>query len=99
MVKITPAHDPNDWAIGQRHNLPIINILNADGTLNEEVPQKYRNMDVESARKLVVKDLTESDYLIEQKAHNHEVGHCYPLFYCDRTIFKRTMVRLNAING
>ncbi len=77
MVKITPAHDPNDWAIGQRHNLPIINILNADGTLNEEVPQKYRNMDVESARKLVVKDLTESDYLIEQKAHNHEVGHCY----------------------
>ena len=77
MVKITPAHDPNDWAIGQRHNLPIINILNEDGTLNKEVPETYRNMDVESARKLVVKDLTESGYLIEQKAHNHEVGHCY----------------------
>ena len=77
MVKITPAHDPNDWAIGQRHNLPIINILNPDGTLNDEVPQIYRNMDVLSARKLVVKDLSEQEYLVEQQVHNHEVGHCY----------------------
>jgi valyl-tRNA synthetase len=77
MVKITPAHDPNDWAIGQRHNLPIINILNPDGTLNENVPSEYQNLDVESARALVVKDLKEQGYLIDQQPHNHEVGHCY----------------------
>ncbi|NCB02086.1 MAG: valine--tRNA ligase [Spirochaetia bacterium] len=77
MVKITPAHDPNDWAIGQRHSLPIINILNSDGTLNEEVPLKYQNMDVESARKLVVGDLKLGGFLLEQHVHNHEVGHCY----------------------
>ncbi|MGD1833240.1 MAG: valine--tRNA ligase [Sphaerochaetaceae bacterium] len=77
MVKITPAHDPNDWAIGQRHDLPVINILNADGTLNENVPEKYRGLDVETARSLVVKDLSDQGYLIDQKPHNHEVGHCY----------------------
>ncbi|MDC7245445.1 MAG: valine--tRNA ligase [Sphaerochaetaceae bacterium] len=77
MVKITPAHDPNDWAIGQRHDLPVINILNADGTLNENVPEKYRGLDVETARSLVVKDLSDQEYLIDQKPHNHEVGHCY----------------------
>ncbi len=77
MVKITPAHDPNDWAIGQRHDLPVINILNADGTLNENVPVKYRGLDVETARSLVVKDLSDQGYLIDQKPHNHEVGHCY----------------------
>ncbi len=77
MVKITPAHDPNDWAIGQRHNLPSVNILNSDGTLNEEVPKAYQNLGVETARALVVKDLEKQGYLIEHKEHNHEVGHCY----------------------
>jgi len=77
MVKITPAHDPNDWEIGRRHNLEMVNILNADGTLNDAVPEAYRNMDVTSARKLVVADLVSGGYLIGQTDHNHDVGHCY----------------------
>ena len=77
MVKITPAHDPNDWEIGRRHNLEMVNILNADGTLNDAVPEAYRNMDVTSARKLVVADLVSGGYLIGQTEHNHDVGHCY----------------------
>ncbi|MFA7107838.1 MAG: valine--tRNA ligase [Sphaerochaetaceae bacterium] len=77
MVKITPAHDPNDWNCGKRHNLEAINLLNPDGTLNENVPEKYRKMDVVKARKLVVEDLKEQGYLLGEKEHNHEVGHCY----------------------
>ncbi len=76
-VKITPAHDPNDWEIGQRHNLPQVNILNPDGTLNENVPLAYQGMDVQTGRKAVVKDLEEGGYLISSKPHDHEVGHCY----------------------
>ena len=67
MVKITPAHDPNDWAIGQRHNLEVKNVLNPDGTLNEAVPPAYRGLDVITARKKVVKDLQEAGYLIGRK--------------------------------
>ncbi|PKL27218.1 MAG: valine--tRNA ligase [Spirochaetae bacterium HGW-Spirochaetae-2] len=77
MVKITPAHDPNDWEIGRRHDLEMVNILNADGTLNDAVPEVYRNMDVTSARKLVVADLVSGGYLVGQTDHNHDVGHCY----------------------
>lgn len=77
MVKITPAHDPNDWEIGRRHNLEMVNILNADGTLNDAVPEAYRNMDVTSARKLVVADLLSGGYLVGQTEHAHDVGHCY----------------------
>ncbi|MEA5032950.1 MAG: valine--tRNA ligase [Sphaerochaeta sp.] len=77
MVKITPAHDPNDWEIGRRHDLEMVNILNADGTLNDAVPEAYRNMDVTSARKLVVADLVSGGYLVGQTDHNHDVGHCY----------------------
>ncbi len=76
-VKITPAHDPNDWEIGQRHNLPQVNILNPDGSLNENVPTPYQGMNVQDARKAVVKDLEEGGYLLSQKQHDHEVGHCY----------------------
>lgn len=77
MVKITPAHDPNDWAIGQRHNLEVKNVLNPDGTLNEVVPSAYRGLDVITARKKVVQDLQEAGYLIGRKDHSHDVGHCY----------------------
>jgi valyl-tRNA synthetase len=59
-VKITPAHDPNDWEIAKRHNLEIINILNADGTLNENVPARYRGLTVLKARQQVLDDLKES---------------------------------------
>lgn len=77
MVKITPAHDPNDWECGRRHGLEAINLLNPDGTLNENVPEKYRGLDPVSARKLVVKDLQEQGYLVKQTPHAHDVGHCY----------------------
>ncbi len=77
MVKITPAHDPNDWAIGQRHDLEVKNILNPDGTLNEEVPEAYRGLDVVTARKRVVEDLASGGYLLTHKHHAHDVGHCY----------------------
>ena len=56
-VKITPAHDFNDYDVGHRHDLPIINILNEDASLNDEVPEKYRGMDRFEARKAVIADL------------------------------------------
>ena len=77
MVKITPAHDPNDWECGKRHNLEAINLLNPDGTLNGNVPEKYRNMQAVDARGLVVEDLKEKGYLLKETVHNHDVGHCY----------------------
>ena len=77
MVKITPAHDPNDWECGRRHGLEATNLLNPDGTLNENVPEKYRGLDPVSARKLVVEDLQEQGYLVKQTPHAHDVGHCY----------------------
>lgn len=77
MVKITPAHDPNDWECGRRHGLEAINLLNPNGTLNENVPEKYRGLDPVSARKLVVEDLQEQGYLVKQTPHAHDVGHCY----------------------
>jgi valyl-tRNA synthetase len=77
MVKITPAHDPNDWQCGKRHNLPAINVLNGDGTLNDNCPEKYRNLPAVDARKLVVEDLKALGVLVKEVEHNHEVGHCY----------------------
>ena len=77
MVKITPAHDPNDFECGKRHNLEQINLLNPDGTLNENVPEKYRGMKAEEARKLVVDDLEKGGYLVKITDHAHDVGHCY----------------------
>ena len=59
MVKITPAHDPNDWEVGKRNNLEVINILNPDGTLNENCPEKYRGMTCAKARDIVIEDLKE----------------------------------------
>lgn len=77
MVKITPAHDPNDWECGRRHNLEAINLLNPDGSLNENVPEKYRGMMPEEARSLVVEDLKAGGYLGAIVDHAHDVGHCY----------------------
>lgn len=68
-VKITPAHDFNDFEVGQRHTLPMINILNKDGTLNENVPDAYKNMDRFEARKKLVKELTDLEILTEIKPH------------------------------
>ncbi len=77
MVKITPAHDPNDWECGKRHNLEPVNILNPDGTLNDNVPEKYRGLSAVEARKLVTADLREGGYLVKETDYNHDVGHCY----------------------
>ncbi len=76
-VKITPAHDHNDYELGMRHKLQRISILNTDGTINENAPEQYRGLSVEQARRQVVDDLKEKGYLINIKPHTHSVGHCY----------------------
>ena len=76
-LKITPAHDPNDWDVAQRHGLPIINILKPDGRLNDQVPQKYRNLPAEEARKIVLDDLKAEGFYVREEKISHAVGHCY----------------------
>ncbi|MUV07478.1 valine--tRNA ligase [Planococcaceae bacterium Storch 2/2-2] len=73
-VKITPAHDPNDFEIGNRHDLPRILVMNEDGTMNEAAG-KYEGMDRFECRKQIVKDLQEMDVLFEIEDHLHSVGH------------------------
>ena len=77
MVKITPAHDPNDWEVGKRHNLEVINLLTPDGKLNENVPEKYRGLNPEAARKLVIEDLEAAGLFKGEEKMVHSVGHCY----------------------
>ena len=72
-VKITPAHDPNDFEVGKRHDLPEINILNDDATINKN-GGKYEGMDRYEARKAIVADLKEQGYLVKIKEHEHNVG-------------------------
>jgi valyl-tRNA synthetase len=76
-VKITPAHDPNDWEIGERHGLERINILTAEATMNGNVPERYQGLTVADGRKRVVADLEEGGYLLRVADHVHQVGHCY----------------------
>ncbi len=73
VVKITPAHDPNDFEVGRRHNLPEINILNDDATINEN-GGKYAGMDRYEARKLMVEELKEQGLLVKVADHSHNVG-------------------------
>ena len=72
-VKITPAHDPNDFEVGKRHNLPEINIMNDDATINE-LGGKYANMERYAARKAMVEDLKELGLLVKVVPHTHNVG-------------------------
>ena len=74
VVKITPAHDPNDFEVGNRHNLPRINVMNDDATMNE-LAGKYEGMDRFVARKAIVKDLEEAGLLVKIEKHLHSVGH------------------------
>ena len=76
VVKITPAHDPNDFEVGLRHNLPIINILTPDAHI-EEGFGAYSGLDRGDARKAVVKDLEADGFLIKTEDHTHNVGTCY----------------------
>ena len=73
-VKITPAHDPNDFEVGKRHNLPELNIMNDDATINEKYGGKYAGMDRYEARKAMVEDLKEQGYLVKVVPHSHNVG-------------------------
>ena len=82
VVKITPAHDPNDFKVGKRHDLEIINILNEDGTLNEQAG-KYEGMTTLEAREEIVKELKDIGALVKIEPHVHNVGSCYR---CHHTI-------------
>ena len=75
VVKITPAHDPNDFEVGNRHNLERICIMNDDATMNENVPEKYQGMTREECRDTVLEDLKKADLLLEIEPLVHEVGH------------------------
>jgi valyl-tRNA synthetase len=78
-VKITPAHDPNDFEVGLRHNLEVINVMHENGKMNEKagINGKYSGMDRFEARKKLVESLKEQGYLIKIEDHKHAVGHCY----------------------
>lgn len=75
-LKVTPAHDPNDYEIGLRHNLPLINIFNHDASINEN-GGKYQGMDRFDARKAVLRDLEKLGLLVKAIPYSHEVGHSY----------------------
>ncbi len=76
VVKVTPAHDPNDFEMGQRHQLPSINVMNDDGTMNAEAGP-YAGMDRMACREALLKDLEREGLLDHVDAHEHAIGHCY----------------------
>ncbi|MDF2566748.1 MAG: valS [Oscillospiraceae bacterium] len=85
VVKITPAHDPNDFEVGLRHNLPIVNVMTDDAKMNENAG-KYQEMERYDARKAVVEDLKQQGFLVEIEDHTHNVGACYR---CSTTVEPR----------
>ena len=76
VVKITPAHDPNDFEVGLRHDLPVITVTTEDGHMNE-LAGKYAGMTLMDCRKAVVKDLEDGGYLVKTEPLKHNVGSCY----------------------
>lgn len=97
VVKITPAHDPNDFEVGVRHNLPIVKILNDDATMTQDCG-KYAGMDRYAARKAIVADLEAGGYLAGIEPHRHNVGTCYR---CGTTVepivSKQWFVRMKSL--
>ncbi len=89
VVKITPAHDPNDFEVGMRHNLPLENMLTDDAKITENYP-KYAGMDRYEARKAIVKDLEEGGFLVRIEPIKHNVGTCYR---CGTTIEPRASLQ------
>ncbi|WOC32725.1 MULTISPECIES: valine--tRNA ligase [Caproicibacterium] len=85
VVKITPAHDPNDFEVGRRHNLPVINVMNEDGSINEN-GGKYAGLSGLEARKQIVQELDEQGFLVRVEPIQHNVGTCYR---CHSTIEPR----------
>lgn len=82
-VKITPAHDINDYEVGKRHALPFVTIIDHEGKITAEAPEAYRGLTVAAARKAIVKDLEAQKWLVKTEDHLHNVGHCYK---CDTVI-------------
>ncbi|WP_031513134.1 valine--tRNA ligase [Desulfofalx alkaliphila] len=82
-VKITPAHDPNDFEIGRRHGLPEVQVIDKDGKMNAQAGERYRGMDRYECRKQIIKDLEECGALLKIDEHSHAVGRCYR---CDTVI-------------
>ena len=82
MVKVTPAHDPNDFEMGQRHNLPQINVMHPDAKMNDNAG-RYSGLDRFEARKRVIADLENKGLFLRRDSHLHSVGHCYR---CDTII-------------
>ncbi len=76
MVKITPAHDPNDYEVGKRHNLKVIEVLGKDGKLNENCPKKYQGIEGLKARKQIEEELKSLGLLEKVVPYTHSVGHC-----------------------
>ena len=103
-VKVTPAHDPNDYATGLRHKLPMINILNADGSLNENAG-KFQGLKGMAAREAVVKGLEELELLIKVEDHEMEVGHSdrsktiIEPYLSDQWFVKMDVLAENAMNA
>ena len=89
VVKITPAHDPNDFEVGQRHDLPIVNCMTDDAKITEDFP-KYAGMDRFEARDAIVKDLEAEGALVKIEDHIHNVGTCYR---CHTTIEPRVSLQ------
>jgi len=89
VVKITPAHDPNDFEVGKRHDLPIINVMTDDAKITEDYPA-YAGMDRFEARKAIVKDLEAGGFLVRVENHAHNVGTCYR---CGTTIEPRASLQ------
>ncbi len=85
VVKITPAHDPNDFEVGLRHNLPVINAMTDDAHINE-IGGKYHGLDRYEARKQIVSDLEAGGFLVKVEPHRHNVGTCYR---CSTTVEPR----------
>ena len=99
VVKITPAHDPNDFEVGLRHNLEAINVLTPDARITEDYPA-YAGMDRYEARKAIVRDLEKEGALVEIEDYSHNVGTCYR---CGTTVeprvSKQWFVRMKPLAG
>ena len=89
VVKITPAHDPNDFEVGRRHNLPVLNCMTPDAKITQDYP-RYAGMDRYEARKAIVKDLEVEGYLLRTEEHAHNVGTCYR---CSTTVEPRVSLQ------
>ena len=76
-VKITPAHDPNDYAMAERHDLPKISVIGHDGLITHEAPAEFVGLDINAGREKVVNTLIDQDFLVKREDISHNVGHCY----------------------